>query len=107
VVEIVLKVPDTSRVAALELAQQLSIPYREGFVKNRYVGRTFIMPGQQMRTKKVRKKLNAMALEFSGKNVLIVDGQCRHRLPPYCFPNIDRFRFHRARDHIPRDSTDG
>ena len=66
--------PDTSRVAALELAQRLGIPYREGFVKNRYVGRTFIMPGQQARAKNVRKKLNAMALEFSGKNVLIVDG---------------------------------
>lgn len=68
--------PDTSRVAALELAQQLKLPYREGFVKNRYVGRTFIMPGQQMRRKNVRKKLNAMALEFAGKNVLLVDGGC-------------------------------
>jgi len=74
---IALKVPDTSRVAALELAQRLGIPYREGFVKNRYVGRTFIMPGQQARAKNVRKKLNAMALEFSGKNVLIVDGPSR------------------------------
>jgi amidophosphoribosyltransferase len=62
-------------VAALELAQRLKIPYREGFVKNRYVGRTFIMPGQQMRRKNVRKKLNAMALEFAGKNVLLVDGE--------------------------------
>ena len=70
------QVPDTSRVAALELAQRLNIPYREGFVKNRYVGRTFIMPGQQMRRKNVRKKLNAMALEFAGKNVLLVDGEC-------------------------------
>ncbi|KAI6022758.1 nucleophile aminohydrolase, partial [Pisolithus marmoratus] len=68
-------VPDTSRVAALNLAQKLQLPYREGFVKNRYVGRTFIMPGQQMRRKNVRKKLNAMALEFSGKNVLLVDGK--------------------------------
>lgn len=73
-----LKVPDTSRVAALELAQRLGIPYREGFVKNRYVGRTFIMPSQQTRAKNVRKKLNAMALEFSGKNVLIVDGLHHH-----------------------------
>lgn len=62
-------------MAALELAQRLKIPYREGFVKNRYVGRTFIMPGQQMRRKNVRKKLNAMALEFAGKNVLLVDGE--------------------------------
>ena len=69
-----LQVPDTSRTAALNLAQKLNIPYREGFIKNRYVGRTFIMPGQQMRRKNVRRKLNAMALEFAGKNVLIVDG---------------------------------
>ena len=73
-VDVVIPVPDTSRVAALNLAQRLGLPYREGFIKNRYVGRTFIMPGQQMRRKNVRRKLNAMALEFSGKNVLIVDG---------------------------------
>ncbi len=72
-VDVVIPVPDTSRVAALQLAQKLKIPYREGFVKNRYVGRTFIMPGQDVRRKNVRKKLNAMALEFSGKNVLLVD----------------------------------
>ncbi|TIB70058.1 hypothetical protein E3P77_00012 [Wallemia ichthyophaga] len=72
-VDVVIPVPDTSRVAALQLAQNLRIPYREGFVKNRYVGRTFIMPGQQQRRKNVRRKLNAMALEFSGKNVLLVD----------------------------------
>ncbi|KAF8447857.1 phosphoribosyltransferase-like protein [Boletus edulis BED1] len=67
------EVPDTSRVAALNLAQKLELPYREGFIKNRYIGRTFIMPGQQMRKKSVRKKLNAMALEFADKNVLLVD----------------------------------
>ncbi|KAI5124009.1 hypothetical protein M0805_003841 [Coniferiporia weirii] len=72
-VDVVIPVPDTSRVAALNLAQKLELPYREGFIKNRYVGRTFIMPGQQMRRQNVRRKLNAMALEFSGKNVLIVD----------------------------------
>ncbi|KAJ3564812.1 hypothetical protein NP233_g8049 [Leucocoprinus birnbaumii] len=72
-VDVVIPVPDTSRVAALNLAQKLGLPYREGFIKNRYVGRTFIMPGQQMRRKNVRKKLNAMALEFADKNVLIVD----------------------------------
>lgn len=74
-VDVVIPVPDTSRVAALNLAQKLGLPYREGFIKNRYVGRTFIMPGQQMRKKNVRRKLNAMALEFQGKNVLIVDGK--------------------------------
>ena len=73
VADVVIPVPDTSRVAALQLAQNLNIPYREGFVKNRYVGRTFIMPGQEIRRKNVRRKLNAMALEFSGKVVLIVD----------------------------------
>jgi len=72
-VDVVIPVPDTSRVAALNLAQKLKLPYREGFIKNRYVGRTFIMPGQQMRKKNVRRKLNAMALEFAGKNVLLVD----------------------------------
>ncbi|KDQ60916.1 hypothetical protein JAAARDRAFT_31915 [Jaapia argillacea MUCL 33604] len=72
-VDVVIPVPDTSRVAALNLAQKLELPYREGFIKNRYVGRTFIMPGQQMRRKNVRRKLNAMALEFVGKNILIVD----------------------------------
>ncbi|KAK0543978.1 amidophosphoribosyltransferase, partial [Tilletia horrida] len=72
-VDVVIPVPDTSRVSALQVAQRLNIPYREGFVKNRYVGRTFIMPGQSVRRKNVRRKLNAMALEFSGKSVLLVD----------------------------------
>ncbi|RDB22126.1 Amidophosphoribosyltransferase [Hypsizygus marmoreus] len=72
-VDVVIPVPDTSRVAALNLAQKLELPYREGFIKNRYVGRTFIMPGQSMRKKNVRRKLNAMALEFVDKVVLLVD----------------------------------
>lgn len=72
-VDVVIPIPDTSRVSALELAQRLGIPYREGFVKNRYVGRTFIMPGQTQRRKNVRRKLNAMPMEFAGKNVLLVD----------------------------------
>lgn len=72
-VDVVIPVPDTSRVAALQLAQHLNIPYREGFVKNRYVGRTFIMPGQSQRRKNVRRKLNAMPEEFAGKTVMLVD----------------------------------
>ncbi|CAJ0640535.1 10276_t:CDS:10 [Entrophospora sp. SA101] len=72
-IDVVVPVPDTSRVAALQVSHKLNIAYREGFIKNRYVGRTFIMPGQQMRRKNVRRKLNAMALEFTDKNVLIVD----------------------------------
>jgi len=68
------QVPDTARTAALELASKLNLPYREGFIKNRYIGRTFIMPGQQQRKKAVRRKLNAMQLEFMGKNVILVDG---------------------------------
>uniref|UniRef100_A0A1D1YK60 Amidophosphoribosyltransferase n=1 Tax=Anthurium amnicola TaxID=1678845 RepID=A0A1D1YK60_9ARAE len=72
-IDVVIPVPETSRVAALQAAHKLKIPYREGFIKNRYIGRTFIMPGQQMRRINVRRKLNAMALEFTGRNVLIVD----------------------------------
>ena len=66
-------IPDSSRPAAMQVARQLGIEYREGFFKNRYVGRTFIMPGQQKRKKSVRQKLNAMSAEFKNKNVLIVD----------------------------------
>ncbi|KAF9304304.1 amidophosphoribosyltransferase [Mortierella antarctica] len=72
-VDVIIPVPDTSRVAALQTAYKLDITYREGFIKNRYIGRTFIMPGQAMRKKTVRRKFNAMSLEFAGKNVLIVD----------------------------------
>jgi amidophosphoribosyltransferase len=69
----VIPIPDSSRPAAMELARRLDLPYREGFVKNRYIGRTFIMPGQASRKKSVRQKLNAITQEFRGKNVLLVD----------------------------------
>lgn len=72
-IDVVMPIPDSSRPAAMQVAQKLNIPYREGFYKNRYVGRTFIMPGQEQRTRSVRQKLNAMSSEFRGKNVLIVD----------------------------------
>ncbi len=72
-IDVVVPVPDSSRPAAMELAHRLSVPYREGFVKNRYIGRTFIMPGQAVRKKSVRQKLNVIEQEFAGKNVLIVD----------------------------------
>ncbi len=72
-IDVVIPIPDTSRPSAVEVAQVLGVKYREGFVKNRYIGRTFIMPGQAQRKKSVRQKLNAMGIEFKGKNVLLVD----------------------------------
>ncbi|PZN74958.1 MAG: amidophosphoribosyltransferase [Candidatus Methylumidiphilus alinenensis] len=72
-IDVVIPIPDTSRTAALQLATRIGVKYREGFIKNRYIGRTFIMPGQQLREKSVRQKLNAIDLEFMGKNVLLVD----------------------------------
>jgi len=72
-IDVVMPIPDSSRPSALEVATKLGLPYREGFIKNRYIGRTFIMPGQEQRKKSVRQKLNAMPIEFAGKNVLLVD----------------------------------
>jgi amidophosphoribosyltransferase len=72
-IDVVIPIPESSRPSAMELAKLLGLPYREGFVKNRYVGRTFIMPGQGVRKKSVRQKLNVIASEFKGRNVLLVD----------------------------------
>ena len=72
-IDVVIPIPDSSRPSAMEMASQLGLPYREGFVKNRYIGRTFIMPGQAVRRKSVRQKLNTIPQEFAGKNVLLVD----------------------------------
>jgi amidophosphoribosyltransferase len=72
-IDVVIPIPDSSRPAAMELSRRLNLPYREGFIKNRYIGRTFIMPGQAIRRKSVRQKLNAIGMEFRGKNVLLVD----------------------------------
>jgi amidophosphoribosyltransferase len=110
-IDVVIPVPDTSRPSALELARCLGVNYREGFVRNRYIGRTFIMPGQAVRKKSVRQKLSAIGIEFRGKDVLIVDdsivrGTTSHEIvqmareagarnvyfasaaPPVRFPNV-------------------
>ena len=72
-IDVVMPIPDTSRTAAIEIAYLLNVKYREGFIKNRYIGRTFIMPGHKIRKKSVRQKLNPIGLEFSDKNVLLID----------------------------------
>ena len=75
-IDVVIPIPDSSTTAALQLANELNIPYREGFVKNRYIGRTFIMPGQITRKKSIEQKLNPIEKEFQNKNVILVDDSC-------------------------------
>ncbi len=110
-IDVVIPIPDTSRTSAVQVAHHLGIKYREGFIKNRYIGRTFIMPGQEQRERNVRRKLNAIDLEFRGKNVLLVDdsivrGTTSQQIikiardagarkvyfasaaPPVCYPNV-------------------
>lgn len=72
-IDVVMPIPDTSRTSALQVAKEMGVKYREGFVKNRYIGRTFIMPGQSLRKKSVQQKLNPIELEFKGRNVLLID----------------------------------
>jgi len=72
-IDVIIPIPDTSRIAAQSMATELGLKFREGFMKNRYIGRTFIMPGQSQRKKSVRQKLNPVPLEFEGKNVMLVD----------------------------------
>ena len=72
-VDVVIPIPDTSRTAAMQVAYKLGVKYREGFMKNRYIGRTFIMPGQSLRKRTVKQKLNPIDIEFNNKNVLLVD----------------------------------
>ena len=72
-IDVVIPIPDTSRPSALQVGIALGVEYREGFIKNRYIGRTFIMPGQALRKKSVRQKLNPIGVEFAGKNVLLID----------------------------------
>jgi amidophosphoribosyltransferase len=72
-IDVVIPIPDSARVSALSLAQSLGVKYSEGLIKNRYIARTFIMPGQKQRKKSVRQKLSAIGLEFKDKNVLLVD----------------------------------
>jgi amidophosphoribosyltransferase len=110
-IDVVIPIPDSSRPSAMQLAMSLGVPYREGFVKNRYIGRTFIMPGHAVRKRSVRQKLNVIGMEFKGKNVLLVDdsivrGTTSHEIvqmaresgarkvffataaPPVRFPNV-------------------
>ncbi|MGM0633717.1 MAG: amidophosphoribosyltransferase [Pseudomonadota bacterium] len=128
-IDVVIPIPDTSRTSALEMANCLGVKYREGFVKNRYIGRTFIMPGQSQRRKSVRQKLNAIELEFRDKNVMLVDDSivrgttCRQIVqmardvgarnvyfasaaPPVRYPNVYGIDMPAASELIAHDRTE-
>jgi amidophosphoribosyltransferase len=128
-IDVVMPIPDSSRPAAMQLAARLNLDYREGLIKNRYVGRTFIMPGQAVRKKSVRQKLNAIGREFKGKNVLLVDdsivrGTTSREIvdmaraagankvffasaaPPVRFPNVYGIDMPTQRELIATDRTD-
>ena len=127
-IDVVIPIPESSRPSAAQLAQLLGLPYREGFVKNRYVGRTFIMPGQSVRKKSVRQKLNAIASEFKGRNVLLVDdsivrGTTSHEIvqmardagarqvylasaaPPVRYPNVYGIDMPTSKELVAHDRT--
>ena len=127
-IHVVIPIPDSSRVAGQMVAQNLGVKFREGLVKNRYIGRTFIMPGQQQRKKSVRQKLNTIELEFRGKNVLLVDDSivrgttCQQIIqmareagankvyfasasPPVKFPNVYGIDMPSAEELIAHDRT--
>lgn len=127
-IDVVIPIPDTSRTAAISVAEKLHVTYSEGFVKNRYIGRTFIMPGQEMRRNKVRMKLNAIKEEFEGKNVLLIDDSIvrgttskeiiqmardagakkvyfASAAPKVCYPNVYGIDMPTAKELIAHDRT--